>query len=282
MEGLNLKSQASTPSSKVPEMTSSSSASSVQASDCSTTVSHEVGGSGFDRARVQAIAEKAAQLQDRFANIVTHMTISFVKKEKASSEFFDTFSITLTNLPLSNKHKHLKFLEKEKDRINMAKNVREILDILRPHWNYRDYAFLEKILKEFGTSELQREMKEYIADIDEFEKTTSVQDYNSAALDEVLIPDHFEELPLEHLKDPAQCSLYGVRQLVREIVNRSTLTGYSVLVKSLSCNSIKIVLAFPPEAYAELSEVLDKQFMRAHQLQVRPHTPLGNHTQPHI
>ena len=222
--------------------------------------------------RVQAIAEEAAQLQDRFATIVTHMTIWFVEKEEESREFLKKFAITLTNLPLSNKHKHLKFLEKEEERINMAKNVREILNILRPYWNYRDYAFLEKILKEFGTSELQKEMKEYISDLEDFEKRTSVQDYKSAALNEIPIPDHFVELPLEYLKDPAQCSLYGVRQLVNGIVNRTTLTvGYGVLVKSLSCNSIKIILAFPPEAYAELSEVLDEQFMKTHQLQVRPH-----------
>ena len=72
-------------------------------------------------ARVQEIAEAAAQLQDRFATVVTHMTISFVKKEKESREFFKKFVITLTNLPLSDKHKHLKFLVKEEDRINMAK-----------------------------------------------------------------------------------------------------------------------------------------------------------------
>ena len=259
-------------------------ATSVQAPDCfSTTVSYEVGGSGSERARVQTIAEAAAQLQDRFATIVTHMTISFVKKEKVSSEFFDIFAITLRNLPLSNKHKHLKFLENEKDCINMAKNIREILNILQPYWNYRDYSFLEKILKEFGTSELQKEMKEYIADIDEFEKTMSVQDCKCAVLNEKPIPDHFEELPLDYFKDPTQCSLYGVRQLVKEIVNQSTLAGgYSVLVKSLGCKPIKIVLAFPPEAYAELSEVLDEQFMKTHQLQVRPHPPLGDHTQLHI
>ena len=211
VETSNPEPQASTLSSQVSEMTTSS----VQAPDYSTTVtvSHEVDGSGSDRARVHAIAEEAAQLQDRFATIVTHMTVSFVKKEKVSSEFFDTFAITLTNLPLSNKHKHLKFLEKEEDGINMAKNVR---DILRPYWNYRDYTFLEKILKEFGTSELEKEMKEYIADLENFEKMTSVQDYNSAALDEIPIPGHFEELPLRYSKDPAQCSLYGVRQLVKK------------------------------------------------------------------
>ena len=225
VEALNLEPQASTPSSQISEMT----ASLVQASDYSTTVSHEVGGSGSDRARLQAIAETVAQLQDRFVTIVTHMTICFVEKEKESRDFLNIFAITLTCLPLSNKYKHLKFLENERDRIKMAKNVREILNILRPYWNYRDYTFLERILKEFGTSELQKEMKQYIADLEDFEKMTSIQDYNSVALDKILIPDHFEKLPLEYLKDPAQCSLYEVRQLVNRL--EPPLTGYTVLLQ---------------------------------------------------
>ena len=113
-------------------------------------------------------------------------------------------------------------------------------------------------------------MKEYIADLEDFEKTTSVKDYNSAALDKIQIPAHFEKLPLKQLKDPAQCSLYEVRQLKNELENQANLTGYSIFFR-VSCSSIKIILAFPPEAYTELSEVLDEQFMKKHQLQVRPH-----------
>ena len=218
----------------------------------------------------QALREAAGQLQDRFATVITHTTICFVKKEEESEDFLKEFAITLTHLPLSNKHKDLKFLGEEKERIDMAKNVREILDILRPYWNYRDYTFLQKILKELGTNDLKKEMKEYIADLEAFEKTTSVQDYNSAALDEIQIPAYFELLHLEQLKDPAQCSLYGVRQLVNEIVNQSTLTGYSVFIKSVSCSSIIIILAFPSEASTEMYEVFNEHFMKTHQLQVGP------------
>ena len=106
VEAPNLEPHASTPSSQLSE-------SSVHTYGCSTTVSHKVGGSGSDSVWIQAIAEEAAQLQDRFATIVTHMTICFVEKEE-SREFWKKFAITLTNLPLSNKHKHLKLLRKEK------------------------------------------------------------------------------------------------------------------------------------------------------------------------
>ena len=255
-----------TPSSQVIEMTGSNTSSSVTTFDLS---SRELIGSGSDRARAQAIAEAAAQLQDRFATIVTHTTICFMEKEEESRNFLKKFAITLTKLPLSNKHKHLHFL-KEKERIRNAEDVEKIFDILDPHWNYMEYAFLERIIEEFGTSELWQEMKEYIAALTDFERNTSIKDYNSAALEKIQIPAHFEKLAITQLKDPAQCSLYEIRQLKNEIAEKSSLNKYSTWIVSVSCSSIKIVLAFPPEAYKHISAVLDEKFMKIHQLEVRP------------
>ena len=226
----------------------------------------KVGGSDSDKARAQTIAKEAAELQHMFVTVVTHTTICFQEKEAA---FLGKFRITLKNLPLSNRFEHLYFLDEKKDNIKKAKDVEEILDILDPHWNYREYALLEHIIKEFGTSKLKEEMKEYILKLEKFEKNTSVKDYNSAALDEIQIPDYYEELEITQSKDPTQCSLYDVRQLKYEIVARSTLTGYAVFLKSIRSNSVKIILAFPPGAHTYLSEALDKQFMETHQLQVK-------------
>ena len=226
----------------------------------------------------RAILEEAGRLQDNFVTVVVDMKISFMEKEAESTTFLMKLKTLLTSLPLYKKHKHLHFLEEEKERIDMGKNVKEILDILDPYWNYREYAFLERIIKKFGTSELKEEMKDYISELEEFEKKTSVKDYNSAAQDKIEIPTHFKELAITQLKDPAQCSLYDVRQLINDIVNRSTLAEYAVFVKSLSPSSVKIVLAFPPEAYEELLRVLDERFMKIHKLAVRPHHLLGDHT----
>ena len=226
----------------------------------------------------RAIAEEAGRLQDNFVTVVAHMKISFKEKEAESTTFLTKFKTLLTTLPLSNKHERLYFLKEEKKCIDTAKDVEEILDILDPHWNYREYAFLERIIEEFGTSELKKEMKEYVAELENFEKTTSVEDYNSAAQDKIEIPAHFKELAITQSKDPAQCSLYDVRQLKDEIVGRSTLTGYAVFLKSASPSSVKIVLAFPPDAYEEVLEALDEKFMKMHQLQVKPHPSIYNHT----
>ena len=256
-----------TPSSQVIEMTGST----VPTLD-------EVGGSGSDRAGIQAVVEAAARLQDRFATVITQTTICLMEKEEESREFLKKFALTLTNLSLSKKLKHLQFLKKEKKRIKKAEAVEKIFNILDSHWDYRECAFLEQIIEEFGTHELWHEMKEYIAELEDSEKKTNVKDYNSAALDKIQIPAHFEKLAITQLKDPAQCSLYEIRQLKNEIVNRANLTGYSTLLESVSCSSrscssIRIVLAFPPEAYKYISAVLDEHFMKIHQLEVRPYPP---------
>ena len=260
---MGVATSSSTPSSHVTGRTASSS---VPTSDYGATVS----GSSLVGHRAQEIREKAAQLQDMFVTVVMHTKRCFMKKEAG---FLIEFQSMLEDLPLSNMHKHLHFLKKEKDRINMANNIKQILDILQPYWSYTDYAFLERIIKEFGTRELKEEMKDYISELEEFEKKTSVEDYNSAAQDEMEIPTHFKELAITQLKEPAQCSLYDVRMLIKEIVNLSALAEYSVRVKNLSPSSVKIVLAFPPEAHKELLKVLDEKFMKIHQLEVRPYPP---------
>ena len=91
----------------------------------------------------------------------------------------------------------------------MAKYVDEIFDILEPYWHFKEYSLLEKIIEEVGTSELQKEMKEYIL--------------KSAILQ---IPAYFEST-----QDLAQCSLYDVRQLKND---QDNFAGYCTLLERMN------------------------------------------------
>lgn len=72
-------------------------------------------------------------------------------------------------------------------------------------------------------------MKEYILKLEEFEKKISVKDYYSATLQ---IPAYFDE----STQDPAQCSLYDVRQLKNEIVNQANFAEYCASLERVNCN----------------------------------------------
>ena len=244
-----------------PPTTSSSRISFVPAFDPSSS------GNNFNGVKLRETTEGAAQLQTQFVTVLTHTKICFMKKEAESVGFLNEFRITLTTLPLSKRHQHMHFLKHEEDRIKKAKDIEEIFDILEPYWNYVDYALLKHIIKEFGTSELKEEMEKYIAELELFEKKTTVQNYDSATPDGRNVPAYFETVEVMQVKDPAKCTLYEIRQFQNDIVNQSALKEYSVFRKRVSCSSVNIILAFPPEAHADLVEVFDVHFMTTHKIE---------------
>ena len=241
--------------------------------DHSATPSHDqttcgpVGDSKLSTAEIQGIKNKAAKLKKKFTSVLIHTKICFTDKEEKSKKFLRDFIITLTSLSLFKQHEDKEFLKEEENRIKTAKDVDEIFEILKPYWNYVDYDFLEHIIKEFGTEELQEEMKEYIAELEEFEKKTTVQDFSLATEKEVVIPAHYRKLAVKLDKDPKMFTLHDVRQFKKSVENESSLKEYSLLFRGVSCSSVEIFLAFPPEAYAKLSEVINaSQFRREHRV----------------
>lgn len=232
----------------------------------STTASNTALFNETDSLRVQEIAGEAAQLEERFVNVLMHTKSCFAEKEAESEIFLDRFKITLTTLPLSKKHQHLHFLKNKKEDIKKARNSEEIFDILEDYWNYSDYDLLEYIIKEFGTKELQDEMGIYITNLEHFEKKTTIQDYDSASLDEMIIPEDFRTVTIEQGKDPLKCTLYDVRQFENDIVSRAALNKFAVFKRSVKSSSVEIILGFPPEAYADLLDIFDKQYKKEHDI----------------
>ena len=220
----------------------------------SVTISHSLGG---NESNVAVLQQEAAQLQAKFVTVLTHTKIYLMKKEAEDKEFLRRFKVTLTTLPLSKKHQHLLFLKREKVRIKAANDVDEIFDALEPYWNYSDYAFLEHIVNEFGTSDLQEEMKKYIADLEQFEMNTTIEDYDAAALEKIHIPDYFMTMTITQGKDPTKYTLYEVRQFEKDVINRSALNKFGVFRVQVTPSSVKVIFAFPPEAYAVLSVAFD-------------------------
>ena len=223
------------------------------------TVSQDNSVDGTDSANFQAITEEVAQLQEKFVAVLTHTESYFKKKSKKSRIFQKRFQDRLTTLSLSKKN-HIPFLKKEKDHITKAKDTDKIFCILAPYWNYIDYAFLDYLIKEFDIKELQEELERYVAELEQFERKTIVQDFDLAVQDQRVLPSHFKTVTHPLFKDPAICSLFDVHQFKNEVVGRSTLSRYTVYLHGVRCTSSsgEIVLACPPEACAELCKVLNE------------------------
>lgn len=220
------------------------------------------------------VAREASSLEDQFREALTH-TENHLQKKKNILEELRT---TLTNLRLSSKFKHLPFLRRRRKRIRMmfhfgrsqyistARNIKEIFEILRDHWNWADFALLQLIVQEFGDRALQNEMKEYVAALTKFEKGTTIQEFTSARLHGRDAPDFYSKIVLQVDLDPAVCTLHEVRQLAESLRKRSCLETYADFLKNVCLSSVVIELACPSSALELVISALDRDFLDTHKI----------------
>ena len=214
---------------------------------------------------IQDIIDETATLRERFTTVLLQTKVLLVKKEEESEDFLTEFRVTLTSLSLFKQCEDKNFLKEEKIRIKTAKDVEEIFDILEPYWSYVDYAFPEHIIKQFGNSKLKKKMKKYIAELEQFEKKTTVHDFSLATQEKMDSPIHYKEMAVKLKKNPKKFTLHDVREFKKSVVKESTLEDYTLWFRGVASRSVEIILAFPPEAHAKLSEVFkDENFKRKH------------------
>ena len=227
------------------------------------------------------MAHEATQLQDQFVRVLTHTKIYFSEKPP---KFLARLQITLTTLPLSNKFKRLSFLSKWKPAIENAKSVPEIFYLLECHWNYGDYALLERLVQEFGDSALQSEMGEYVVALERFEKGTTIQDFSRAKPGDRDAPYDFSKAVLKLNKDPSKCTLYEVRQLVESLATSACLDQYVMFLSGHSCGSVIIKLAFPQVVLDLIISALNKAFRETHQIVsvTIDRKPLEEYSEEHV
>lgn len=103
----------------------------------------------------------------------------------------------------------------------MTEDFKEIFNILNPYMDYYNCDFLAHIVKEFGTSELQRKMKmHYIEGLECFEKYTSIESFaHIRSVHKEIFLDHFVKLVLQMNWNAAYSMLYEVRKLKNAVAN---------------------------------------------------------------
>ena len=193
------------------------------------------------------VQQRIMRLEDRFVSVVTHVQCYFCSRETKSKRFIRNFRITLINLPLCSKFKHMNFLNEKKAMIKAAKDVSEIFEVLSPYWNHFDYGLLKRITMEFGDGNVKREVSAYISCLNQLEKETTIQKFVDATRDDRQIPDEFRTVLIKLDRKPSKCTLYDIRQFYESLACRSSVNAYSIYLKKIGTGSIMVTLAVPSE-----------------------------------
>ena len=179
-----------------------------------------------------------------------------------------------------------------------AKSIDEIFKILDRYWDYTDYALLQHLVERFGEEALKKEMSEYVAALEQFEKGTTIQESNTASSSSRyprrnINPNQFRfeylydfssTVDLQLHRDPAVDTLYDARQLKESITKRACLEPYAVLLQGVRPSSVAITLMCPCVALELILEALEKDFLEAHQIVsvTIDRKPLEEYSEEHV
>ena len=209
---------------------------------------------------LERVVKGYLDLEEQFVSLVTHVQFYFSEKAKESEspKFLGMFRLTLINLPMSRKFKHMHFLGEKKQLISAAQDIGDIFNILSPYWNHVDYSLLEHITMEFGSQDMKKRVKVYITSLIKFEKVTTIQIFIDATYDDRKIPPEFNEVIIKLDRKPSECTLYDIRRFKESLACRSSLNAYSVQLKRLGVGSVVVVLAVPGEVVDMLIEAAEQ------------------------
>ena len=222
-----------------------------------------------DKARNMEVARETSCLQEKFVAVLTHTKILFTKKESRSDEFLSELRITLTTLPLSSKFQHLLFLQNKRKEIKSAKDIDEIFDVLDRHWNWSDYYLLQRLIADFGDDSLKQDMSKYLAELEHFEKATTIYLFRNAVESwkrHWNCPVLFSEAVLMLQKDAAECTLYDLRKLKEAIASKSSLSECALFFRDVHASAVVMEIALPKDAVELILAALDAAFLQQHQI----------------
>ena len=222
------------------------------------------------------VAKQAAELSEKFVNVLSEakaQLIDFESKAQInelmnseSTRFLTKFRTFLTTLPLSSKHKHLKFLKKEKPALKAANDVDEIFDVIEPYLTFTDYSLLKSIIAKFCSEGLNKIMASYISELEEYETKTTVHDAQNA-IHRGKIPNGTKPVVICTDLPPTECTLHKVRQIREAIAEEAALEPYSHLQLDVHASAVTIVLAFPHHALSLLAYAMTADFLMKHNIE---------------
>ena len=218
-----------------------------------------------DTTRMVEVANEAAELSEKFADVLFNTKTQLNRKE-SEPMFLKDFYTYLTTLPVSLKHKHLKFLKEERLALKAAKDVDEIFYVIEPYLTYTDYSLLKSIISKFCSEELNRIMNSYILELEEFEKSTTV-DKVQGTLCKRDVPNGFKPVEIHTRLSSTICTLHEVRQIRKANAAAAALEPYSDIQLDLHASFVTIVLAFPERALSLVDQAMTADFLMAHNIE---------------
>ena len=149
----------------------------------------------------------------------------------------------LTQLPVSTRVRHIKFLAGNLVNILRAENLEEVFGILGLYWDFMNCGLLVEMIHRFEdhVPHVKKELEKYLGRLKVFRCHTKVKEFigNWAKP----LPPYFGKLTMELDEVWMDRTLEELEEFVKEVCRRHALEPYAVLLKKAESGSVALTSA---------------------------------------
>ena len=126
---------------------------------------------------------KVKEKDNRFRTLVrrTHRHLLHTIKTQEGEDFAD-FKVAVTLMPASLYGHHILLSPGDRNAIMKATSFDQIFIVLNQYWTCVQYELLEYVIQEYGNDDLKKDMKKYIADMEELEAQIGIDHFTAVKL----------------------------------------------------------------------------------------------------
>ena len=197
------------------------------------------------------IDREIRELEDEFLKVVKEAAKNLRTVELSEVKF------CLTQLRVSVKYRHIRFLERNLSAIANATSVDDILAILGLYWNYYNCGLLAEIVHQLGSDQTKQLMEQYTEKLRRFRLKTKLRDF-VGKLTHQTIPN-FVELVTKTGEDWQDRTLEDLEQFRKKLAESMHLEDYALYATRTEAGCIAVTWALHSSLPA-IADILQSAF----------------------
>ena len=191
------------------------------------------------------IEREIQELEDQFLKVVREAA-----KNLRTVELLEV-KLCLTQLRVSVRYRHIRFLERNRSAITSATSVDDIFAILGLYWSYFNCGLLTEVVCKLGSNQTKQLMQRYMEELKKFRLKTKLGDFVGKSTPQAI--PNFVELVTKMGEDWRDRTLEDLEEFRQELAKSMQLEDYAVHFTSAEAGCIAVTWAL----HGSLPEIAD-------------------------
>ena len=181
------------------------------------------------------------------------------------------FIVIFTNLPVSARNRHRKFIERKLTNIPPPLTFEKIWSILNLYWDFLNYGLLEHTIYKCACADLNKQMENYVDELSAFKRETRLCDFINSwpCRDDRPPDDSLQKVVAKIKKEWSQCTLHDVESVRKALVHKFFLPECDILLRKAERGCVCVTWLTSPSIATLLQQNLadiETEFFKEHNI----------------